>query len=94
MLLEALVITVCANGYDGCSQTTSAYYQQSKELQAISQKAERISEAIVKDHEWLVYVGSPLYAVINRRPAKFLIYKGTTFNVDVFNNSVGLQWNY
>lgn len=94
MLLEALVITVCANGYDGCSQTTSAYYQQSRELQAISKKVENFGNLIIKDRDWIVYVGTPMYAFATHRPAKFLVYKGTTFNVDPWNKAVGLQWSY
>lgn len=94
MLLEALVITICANGYDGCSQSTSAYYQQSKELQDISKKVENIGKQITNDREWIIYIGTPAYAIAARKPAKILIYKGTTFNVDPWNKSVGLQWSY
>lgn len=94
MLLEALVLTVCVNGYDGCSQSTSVYYKQSRELQAISQRAEKISQAIIKDREWIVYLGSPIYSIAVHQPAKILIYKGATISIDPWKNSLALQWNY
>lgn len=94
MFLEALVISICVQGQDGCSQVTSAYYQQSRELQAISDRVERIGKNITNEREWLVYVGTPAYAIISRKPAKILVYKGTTFNIDPWNNAVGLQWSY
>lgn len=94
MLLEALILTVCINGYEGCSQSTSAYYKQSRELQAISQKAERISQAIVKNREWIVYIGSPIYSIAAHQPAKILVYKGTTLSIDPWSNKVAIQWNY
>lgn len=94
MLLEALVITVCTQGYDGCSQSTSAYYQQSKELQAINKRVEQLGKDITHDREWIIYIGTPAYALLAKKPAKILIYKGTTFNVDPWNQAVGLQWSY
>ena len=94
MLLEALVITICANGYDGCSQTTSAYYEQSKELQSIAKNVDKLGKKIVSDHEWLVYIGTPAYAIAARKPAKILIFKGTTINVDPWQRAIGLQWSY
>jgi hypothetical protein len=94
MLLEALVITVCVNGYDGCSQSTSAYYQHNKELQAISKRVERYGKELTKNHEWLVYAATPIYAIASQKPAKFMIYKGTTLNVDPWKQSLGIQWSY
>lgn len=94
MLIEALVITICANGYDGCSQSTSAYYQSNKELQETVKNVENIGKKITNDHEWIVYIGTPAYAILSKKPAKILIFKGTTFNVDPWNRSVGLQWSY
>ena len=94
MLLEALVITICVQGSDGCSQTTSAYYQQSTELQSISKNIDRIGKQIIDNNDWMIYIGTPAYALISRKPARILIYKGTTLNVDPWNQSLGLQWNY
>lgn len=94
MLLEALVLTVCVQGTDGCSQSTSAYYEQSTELKALAERLDVISKNIMRTNEWLVYVGTPVYSIASKQPAKILIYKGTTFNVDPWNQSVGLQWNY
>jgi hypothetical protein len=94
MLLEALVIGICAQGYDGCSQSTSAYYQQSKELQQVSKNVEEYGKKITDNNSWIIYFATPAYAIASRRPAKVLIYRGTTFNVDIWHQSVGLQWSY
>ena len=94
MLLEALILTVCINGYEGCSQSTSAYYKQSRELQAINKKVENISQYIIKDREWIVYLGSPIYSIAAHQPAKILVYKGTTLTINPWSNSVGMQWNF
>jgi len=94
MLLEALVISVCVNGQDGCGQATSAYYEQSKELKDFSKQLEKLGQDITNNHKWLVYIGTPLYAVASRKPAQIILYRGTTLNVDIFNKAIGLQWNY
>lgn len=94
MLLEALVFTVCVQGSEGCSETTSAYYKQSTFLQDLNSRVEHMGKEIIGNKEWIVYVGTPVYAVLSRKPAKFLIYEGTILNVDPWTQSVGLQWNY
>ena len=94
MLLEALVITVCTAGNPGCSEATSAYYQQSLVLQEATKKVEMIGNNILKGNEWLVYVGTPAYSIAVRKPAEIKIYKGTMFTVDPWKQAVGLQWNY
>lgn len=94
MLLEALIVTVCLRESYGCSESTSAYYKQSKQLQEITEAVERYGKKITHNNEWVVYVGTPLYAVVSRKPAKIHIYRGITFNVDLWNQAVALQWSY
>lgn len=94
MILEALVVVVCAQGQGGCGHSTSAYYKQSKQLQAVAKRVDDLGKRYLEDREWIVYVGTPLYALATKKPAKVLIYKGTTFNIDPWNNAVGLQWSY
>lgn len=94
MILEALVISVCVQGSGGCSQSIAAYYEQSKELKAINERVQRISKELTRENEWVVYVGTPIYALAARKPAKILIYKGTILNIDPWNKSLGFQWNY
>lgn len=97
MLLEALVITVCTTGTtgaSGCNQATNAYYKQSKPLQDLNHSIESLGKKITKDHTWIVYAASPLYAMLSRRPAQINIYRGTTLIADPWNQALGLQWNY
>jgi hypothetical protein len=94
MLLEALVLTVCVQGHDGCSQGTSAYYEQSKELKELAKNAEKIGKRITENNQWLVYVGSPIYALASHQPAKILLFRGTVLSVDPFHQGLGLQWSY
>jgi hypothetical protein len=94
MLLEALIVTVCVNGYDGCSQAQSAYYEQSPELKQIVRNVDQYKKRVLKDKEWMVYVGTPVYAIASKRPAKILIWRGTTISVDPWTQSFGLQWSY
>ena len=94
MLLEALVITVCVQGKNGCGESTSAYYEQSKELKELSKRVEKIGKKITEDNKWLVYLGTPVYALAAHQPAKVLLYRGTVLSIDPFHNGIGLQWNY
>jgi hypothetical protein len=94
MLLEALIISACVYGPDGCGPATSAYYEQSKDLKDFTKRLEKIGQNITTEHKWIVYAGTPLYAIAVRKPASILIYRGTTLNVDIWNKAVGLQWNY
>jgi hypothetical protein len=94
MLLEVLVISVCVNQQGGCSEATSAYYKQSKDLQTISENAEKLGKKLAAEHEWLVYTATPIYALASRQPAKILLYKGTILSIDPFKQAIGIQWNY
>ena len=94
MLLEVLVIATCVSAEGGCGEATSAYYAQSKELQSFSAKMEKIGREVVSDQEWAVYLVTPIYSLVTRQPAKFLIYKGTTLSLDPRGAAVGIQWNY
>lgn len=93
-LLEALVITVCIQGYEGCSQSTSAYYQQSKELKAVKKNVENYGKKLARNNEWLVYAATPMYAIAMRKPAKILVYRGVTLNIDPWTETIGFQWTY
>lgn len=94
MLLETLIVVTCINQQGGCSEATSAYYQQSKELQQFSSDMTKVSKELLVDNEWLVYVASPLYAVATRKPVKFIAYKGTVISIDTFEPKLFVQWNY
>lgn len=94
MLLEALVVGVCIQGQGGCSQATSSYYDQSEQLKQISAQIDQIGKQFTAEHEWTVYIGTPMYALATKRPANILIYRGTTIKLDPWQQSVGLQWNY
>lgn len=94
MLLEALVLSVCAQGSNGCSQATSAYYEQSKDLQDLSRRIELIGKNLAQDHQWVVYVATPAYELVAHQPVKLFVHSGTTMTLDPFNKFVGLQWSY
>lgn len=94
MLLEAIIMTVCVSNQGGCGESTSAYYQQSQDLQRISKNAEKIGKHIVKDEEWLIFLAAPAAAIASHQPAKIFLYKGTTLNVDAYKSSAMLEWNY
>lgn len=94
MFLEAMVASICLVGQDGCSSATSAYYQSNKELQETVKNAEKFGQQIIKGHEYIVYVMTPVYAVALGKPATFKLSSHINFNVDVKGNAVALQWNY
>lgn len=94
MMLEVLILAVCAQGAGGCGQSTSAYYEQSEALQAFSRRIENSGKEMVRGNEWIVYAAHPAYAVATRRPAHILIRRGTTLSVDVWTQSVGVEWAF
>lgn len=53
-----------------------------------------LGRQIVNDQEWVVYVGTPVYSVLAKQSAKFLIYRGTTLDINPWKQTVGLQWDY
>lgn len=99
MFLEAFVIGICINGQsfsqnNGCHEVTAAYFEQSKELKEFSKALQKKGDEIAKDNKMLVYFLTPMYAIAAHQPAKILLFRGTTFNIDPWNNFVGLQWSY
>ncbi len=93
MLLESLVVYACLQG-KGCSDSTSAYYSYNKELQYMSKRVEHYGQMISKDRAYIVYVATPLYAVMTGKKAEFLIHKGFYLLVDVKEPGIGLKWSY
>jgi hypothetical protein len=95
MFLEFMVATVCITGQGkGCSESTSAYYRQSKELQEVSKRLEDIGNDIAKKHQWVVYAATPICSVVAGQPAKFHIRDGAVLGINLKEESVFLQWNY
>lgn len=94
MLLEALVVGLCTSGSSGCSEASSAYYKQSKELQQITERLEAYGKDIILNKEWLIYIATPTYALMTNQKANFTIYKGLILGIGVRDSSVSLTWRY
>jgi hypothetical protein len=93
MLLEGLVILACVQG-EGCSQSTGAYYRYNRDAQILVKNAENYGKSILYQNEYLVYVGTPLYAALAGKPMRFNMGKGWMFKMDLKNEGVGLEWSY
>jgi hypothetical protein len=94
VLLESIVLGFCMQGSGGCGEATNAYYKYNKDLQQVVEHVEEFGRRITDNHKWLVYAASPIYSIAARKPASIFIYRGTTLNVDPWNQAVALQWNY
>lgn len=94
MFLEVVVATICLAGQDGCSSATNAYYQSNKELQETFKNVEKFGQEIIKGHEYIVYIMTPVYAVVLGKPAIFKLSSHINFNVNVKGNTLALQWTY
>lgn len=94
MLLEVLVVSVCASGQPGCDRATQAYYQSSTEVQEIVHNTERIGKRLVEGHEYLVYIATPIYAAISGKDVVVKIKKDLNLNLNFKEESLALQWSY
>ena len=93
MLLESLIVFSCLE-QQGCSKTTSAYYQQNKEFQATVKEVEAYGKRLTNNYEYIVYVATPLYMTAVGKPASFKVYKGTVLKVNFKDRNVAVEWNY
>lgn len=93
MLVEALVITACMNG-SGCIESTMAYSSYNHEFQSMIMDIENKIDKISKSNTYMVYVVTPAYIVMSGKTAHFAIYKKLTFDVNIKNQYVGLNWSY
>ena len=94
MMVEALVIAACLQNQGGCSESTSAYYESSKEAKAFVQNAEKLGKRMVAGHEWMVYAATPVYAMASGKPAFIHVYKAIVVGVDIKKEQLLLQWSY
>jgi hypothetical protein len=94
MLLETLVATTCLMGKGGCSEVTGNYYSYNKDLQDVVKNTERIGENYIKDKKYIIYVFTPVYAVISGKNASFKLHKSLILNLNFKQSTVGLQWTY
>ncbi len=94
MFLEAMVTTICLAGQPGCSTATNAYYESNKEIQQSVKNLEKIGKNLIEGHEYIVYVATPVYAIMSGKPASFKISRNLSFNVNIKQEFVALQWNY
>lgn len=94
MMLEALVVTVCTVGKVGCSESTSAYYKQSRDLQEVTRSVNDYGQKITRDQQWLVYAVTPIYILKKRQLASIPIYKGAVLNLDSKESNLIFKWNF
>ena len=94
MFLELLVAGICVSGKSGCSSAASAYYTQSVELQDLSSRVDTYSRKIATTNEWLMYSAVPIYTLGTKEPIKFLLYKGTTLDLNLKKSAIFVEWSY
>lgn len=93
-MLEALVVTICTIGKTGCSESTSAYYKQSDDLQELTRSVNDYGQKITKDQQWLVYTATPIYMIKNKQVASIRVYKNAVLNLDSKESNLIFKWNF
>ena len=94
MLMEALVVISCVQQKGGCSESTSAYYQSNKDLQAVVENVDAFGKRMVRGNEWIVYAATPFYAAMSGQQSNFKLSKQWLLGVNIKKELVVLQWSY
>lgn len=94
MIAESLIVYLCISGSSGCTESTSAYYYQSQELQNIGYNVEKTLKSFADNNKYLVYVGTPVLSLLANRTANVRIYRGTSVGYDPKDRVVSLNWAY
>lgn len=93
MLLESIILAACMEG-KGCSESTEAYVKSDKELAQVLVNIEEYKNRILNRNQFMVYVFTPVYAVVSGKPASFKVYNNTVLEIDVKNSATALKWSW
>jgi hypothetical protein len=93
MLLELMVAGSCIS-QQGCQEMTHAYYLQSKELQVINFNLQDYSNRILSNHQWIVWVGTPMIMTMRGQNAKIMMHENWYLDLGLSNKYVGIQYNW
>lgn len=93
MLLEIMVASSCLYKV-GCQETTHAYYLQSKELQKLGLSVEKYGNELFKDHQWIVWVGTPAITWMRGQNTKIKVAENWYLDVNASNRYVGILYNW
>jgi hypothetical protein len=94
MFVELLVASSCIYGTAGCREATNAYYEYNQDLKQFTKSVEEYGKKLTRNHEWIVYAATPVYAIASGQTARFQVYKHTIFGVNPKDKSVLIEWSY